>query len=195
MIIYATKQTVERYKLKMPDELEPPYDEMTRILLDNEQNNRLHEWGCKLFYCGGKKCLQFVNFASKLTIIAADVKMSNIKQSGNYIYNYVNEIYEGDTQMLLAFKRMIKMHPLSCFVRLTDRSIISTLNFTQRVFLDDGERLYYYVDKEGKLHLEELNKDVNFKWLFTRKVGNKTEYFYSGELFRKLVLDEYSVNF
>lgn len=191
MIIYATKQTIERYKLKLPDELEPPYDEMTQILLDHEQNDKLLEWGCKLFYCSGKKCLQFVNFASKLTIIAADVKISGVKQSGNYIYGYISELYKDDPQMVSALDNMFKRHPFSCFNKLTDRSIISTLNFTQRTFLADGDRLYDFIDENSKLHLEELHKKINTNWVFTRKVGNQTDYFYSGALFRKLVLEKY----
>lgn len=36
MIIYATKQTVERYNLKMPHEQSYPLDELVKAVIDKE---------------------------------------------------------------------------------------------------------------------------------------------------------------
>ena len=50
MIIYATKQTVDRYGIKMPENFQDPI--MRQIVLDVyncEKNDRLLEWGAKLF--------------------------------------------------------------------------------------------------------------------------------------------------
>lgn len=46
------------------------------------------------------------------------------------------------------------------FSRLKDRSVIATLNHTQRVFADDGYRFYNYF--EGNiLKTREINRSLN----------------------------------
>lgn len=47
MIIYATKQTFERYKLKLPKELTPPINQIAETVIENERGNKILEWGCK----------------------------------------------------------------------------------------------------------------------------------------------------
>ncbi|QOV18188.1 hypothetical protein INP51_09040 [Blautia liquoris] len=68
MIIYATKQTFERYKLKLPKELTPPINQIAEAVIENESGDKILEWGAKLFYFDKRKCIQVVNFASKLTL-------------------------------------------------------------------------------------------------------------------------------
>ena len=56
MIVYATKQTVDRYGFKMPEEFQNPI--MRPIVLDvykREKGNPLLEWGAKLFYFDHRK--------------------------------------------------------------------------------------------------------------------------------------------
>lgn len=58
MIIYATKKTIETYKLKMPEEfIDPTVRSLVQSIIEKEQGNRLFEWGAKLFYFDGRKCL------------------------------------------------------------------------------------------------------------------------------------------
>lgn len=75
MIIYATKQTVDRYGIKMPENFQDPI--MRQIVLDVyncEKKDRLLEWGAKLFYFDRRKCIQICHFASKLTVVLVDIK-------------------------------------------------------------------------------------------------------------------------
>ena len=41
MIIYATKQTFERYKLKLPTELTPPLNGIAEVVIENESGDSL----------------------------------------------------------------------------------------------------------------------------------------------------------
>ena len=79
MIIYATKQTVDRYGMTMPENIQNP---IIRPLVlktyNNEKGDRLLEWGAKLFYFDHRKCLQICNFASKLTVVLVDIKKSDL---------------------------------------------------------------------------------------------------------------------
>lgn len=61
MIIYATKQTFERYKLKLPSELSHPINMIAQTVIENESGDKLLEWGAKLFCFDRRKCIQVVN--------------------------------------------------------------------------------------------------------------------------------------
>ena len=100
MIFYVTKQTFERYKLKMPEDLSFPMNEIAKATLKKESGNRLLEWGGKLFYFDKRNCIQFVNFASKLTIFVFDIKMDDLPMVGNYIANYLLDIYSNDKTVI-----------------------------------------------------------------------------------------------
>ena len=190
MIIYATKQTMERYKLKLPEELTPPTDQLVQRIIEKEGGDRLQEWGAKLFYFDRRKCIQVVNFASKFTIFLIDMKVADIDDIGDRLVFYMLELYKNDKEMTKALKKMFAKSPAVCFSKLTDRSIIATLNTTQGGFAEDGYRLYDYI-WDGILHSIELNHDINFKWSFTMKVNGRTERFYPGEKFRELVVARY----
>lgn len=43
MIIYLTKQTANRYKIKMPDELSSPVKEMIHTVIEAEHGSKLFE--------------------------------------------------------------------------------------------------------------------------------------------------------
>ncbi|MEF9922908.1 MAG: hypothetical protein RR769_08300 [Anaerovoracaceae bacterium] len=190
MIIYATKQTFERYKLKLPSELSPTSNVIAETVIKNESGNKLLEWGAKLFYFDKRKCIQMVNFASKFTLFLVDVKVADLENVGDMIAFYLLELYKDDKQMTAALKKMFEVNPLTCFAKLTDKSAIATLNTTQRGFADDGYRFYEFI-RGGILHTMEINYEMNFKWLFTMKTGEKTEYIYAGEKLREIVLERY----
>lgn len=191
MIIYATKQTFERYKLKLPSELSSPINLIAQSVIQKESGDKLLEWGAKLFYFDKRKCIQVVNFASKLTIFLVDVKVADLENVGDMVAHYLLELYKTDKQMVAALKKMFETNPITCFDKLTDKSAIATLNTTQSIFADDGYRFYEFI-KDGILHTLAINHAVNFNWLFTMKADKKTDYFYSGEKFKELVLARYS---
>lgn len=190
MIIYATKQTIERYKLRLPSELPPPINYIAEAVVKNESGDRLLEWGAKLFYFDKRKCIQVVNFSSKFTLFLVDVKMADLESVGDRIAYYLLELYKDDRQMTKALKKMFEMSPAVCFSKLSDKSVIATLNTTQSRFADDGYRFYRFI-RAGILHTVEINYKVNFDWPFTMKINGKTEYIYAGEKFREIVLERY----
>ena len=190
MIIYVTKETFDKYKLKRPEDLKPPLDELARTVMEKEAGDRLCEWGGKLFHFDRRKCIQIVNFASKFTLFLVDVKLSDLPNIGDYIAEYIFDIYSEDKEMLSALKRMFEEHQYMCFSKLTDKSIISTLNSTQSRFAEDGYRFYDFIS-EGILHTKDINRKINSDWLFTMTINKKTDYFYAREKFRALVLEQY----
>lgn len=190
MIFYVTKQTFERYKLKMPEDLKFPMNEIAKATIAKESGNRLLEWGGKLFYFDRRKCIQFVNFASKFTLFLIDIKVDELPMIGNYIANYLLDIYSGDKKMIKLLERLFEEHPACCFSKLADKSAIATLNHTQLSFADDGYRFYDFIEN-GILNTREINKKVNTDWIFTQKINSKTEYFYAADRFRELLTKEF----
>ena len=190
MIIYATKKTIERYDLPMPEEFTPPMDRFVEIYFERESGDRLLEWGAKLFDFDRKKCIQLVNFASKLTLFLFDIEYGDMGDIGNKIADYLYEIYKADEEMTSAIEKMLKSSPIFIFEKLKDRSAIATLNRTQSNFADDGYNFYRYI-REGILHTIELNQFVNFDWFFTMTENGKTEYFFPAEKYREIVMERF----
>lgn len=190
MILYATKETFERYKLKLPQDMRFPNSMIAQAVLDKESGDPLLEWGAKLLYFDRRKCIQVTNFASRFSLFLVDVKMEDLHDVGNYIAYFLMDIYAGDTEMEQCLEKMFIASPGVVFSRLKDRSVIATLNHTQRVFADDGYRFYNYF--EGNiLKTREINRSLNREWLFTRTVDGKKEYFCSADRFRELVISRF----
>lgn len=191
MIVYATKQTFERYSsLMLPQDLMPPLDLQAKAVFDKDKEQELLQWGAKIFYFDKRKCIQVVNFASKFTLFLVDVKVEDIVRIDDLIVFYLLKIYENDKPMTRALSKMFKESPELCFGKLTNRSMISTLNQTQGTFLEDGYRLYDFIDN-GILDTIGININVNFSCLFGQKINGKVNYIYPGDLFRELVLAKY----
>lgn len=190
MIIYATKQTVEEYQIKMPWELPGAIGETVKSTIESEQDNRLFQWGAKVFYFDKRKSIQLVNFASKLTLFLIDFGTNDIWNTGDAIVYYLLDLYKDDSQMQTYLKKMFIEAPICCFSKLTDKSAIATLNRTQLSFAEDGDRFYDFIEN-GILKTKEINRLVNTKWLFTQTVNKKTEYFYAAEKFKQLLEERY----
>ena len=191
MIVYATKQTVDRYGFKMPEEFQNPI--MRPIVLDvykREKGNPLLEWGTKLFYFDRCKCIQVCNFASKFTIVLVDVKKAEVELIGDSIARYMLDIYSDDKKMTALLERFFEEHPLVCFSKLTDRRIISTMNRFQSIYLEDGYYLYNFIEN-NVLQTLKLNRQINKKYLVTDKINGKTVYFYPAERFEELLVEYY----
>lgn len=192
MIIYLTKQTAERYKIKMPDELFSPVKEMVHAVIEKEHDSKLFEWGAKLFYFDRKKCIQLVHFESKLTLFLFDIKMKDIERLGEWICHYLFALYSDNEQMTKRIEKYIEESAFICFSALKDKSVIATLNYTQRTFAEDGYCFYNFIEK-GILKTMEINQKVNFQWIFSRKEGKQTDYFYSGEKFEEALIAKYGM--
>jgi hypothetical protein len=192
MILYTTKETFTRYNLKMPEEMSDPLTgELVRMVLTREKGDRLLEWGGKLFYFDRRKCIQVTNFASKLTFVLCDIKVADLPEVGNLIAKCMLDLYADDRKMVSLLERFFQEHPVAAFSRLTDRSVIATLNHTQTGFLLDGYRLYDYI-QDGILHTRRINADMNRDWLFTQKINGKKDYYFSAERFEELLKARYA---
>ena len=79
MILYATKQTIKELEIPMPEELSIFNSMMVNNIINEQTNDNLLEWGLKIFYFDGRKCVQAVNFASKMAIFLFDIKNNEIQ--------------------------------------------------------------------------------------------------------------------
>lgn len=190
MILYATNQTIDRLRIKIPNEMHPIPEAASKLIILTEQGDDLLEWGLKLFYFDRRKCIQAMNFASKLTIFLIDVKVDDMENLANIIALYLLEMYETDINMVRTLEKFFSQNSLCAYSRLTDRSIISSLNRNQIVFAKDGYAFYDYFEN-GILQTKKMNRDVNFKWLLTQSMNGKTKYIYPGERFKELLLGRY----
>lgn len=186
MIIYCTKQTMERYKMKRPMEYENyMLRELVEKVYDDEKNNRILEWGAKLFYFDRRKCIQLMNFASKLTIVAVDIKVDDLENLGDIIAKYLLYLYEGNKEMIKVLEMLFENHPITIFEKLTDRSIITSLNHRQSFLLADGYRLYEYIEN-NILHTKKLNKEIN-EIPIMQKIDGKQGYIIPIDRFEELL--------
>ncbi len=190
MILYATKQTIKEFNIPMPNELSTFNNIIANKVISEQTGDELLEWGLKLFYFDGRKCIQAVNFASKLAIFLFDIKNEEIGDIANGIAMYLNEIYSKDLKMKRVLKKFYDEYPVCAFSKLTDRSIISSLNHNQTVYADDGNNFYEYIDK-NILKSVEINKDFNWKYLSSKVINGKKDYIYPAEYFRELLLEKY----
>lgn len=191
MILYATKQTIERYKLQMVDELSPEMSTLAHAVIERDAGSMLREWGIKLFYFDGRKCLQAVNFASKFTLFLFDIKIGDLVNIGPLMVEYMLDLYQDDPEMIKCLHRMFEQDQYIAFAPLKNKSMISTLNLTQSDYAFDGQRFWEYVEN-GVLHTREINRDVNFNYFFTYKAIRMKDYYYPAELFREQVMKVYS---
>ena len=189
MILYVTKKTKERLNIPMINELGDISKEYASIVLNSEENTELLKWGIKIFYMDRRKCLQAVNFASKLTIYLFDIHNDSIEYIGDAMANYMYHIYDNDRKMTELLNRLFDEHPLCVFSNLTDKSIISTLNYNERCYVETY-RFYDYIEN-NTLKTIKINKDVNFDNLLTIKINGKREYIVPGEYFRELLTNYY----
>ena len=190
MILYATKQTIKEFNIPMPNELSTFNNIIANKVIREQTGDELLEWGLKIFYFDNRKCLQAINFASKLTIFIFDLNVEQIVCIGDYIARYLLEIYDKDTKMQKILKMLFNKYPICAFSRLVNKSIISSLNHNQTVYADDGNSFYEYIDK-NILKSVEINKDFNWKYLSSKVINGKKDYIYPAEYFRELLLEKY----
>lgn len=190
MILYATKQTIKELNIPMPNELSVFNNILANKVIEEQSGDELLEWGLKLFHFDGRKCIQAINFASKLAIFLFDIKNEEIGNIANGIAMHLNEIYSKDLKMKKILEKFYDEYPVCAFSRLVNKSIISSLNHNQTVYADDGYRFYEYIDK-NILKSVEINRDFNWKYLSSKVINGKRDYIYPAEYFRKLLINRY----
>jgi len=193
MIFYATKETVERLRIKTYDKLSDHSKQIAQNVITNQSGDDLLEWGMKLFYFDRRKCLQVMNFASKFTIFIFDIKVNDMDSIPNIVANYLIELYKDDETLIKLLEGLFEHYSLCTYSKLTNRSIISSLNHNQFEFALDGYIFYEYINN-GILNTIQINKDVNFDYLVTQKRSGKTVYFLPGDRFRELIIERYKIS-
>ena len=191
MILYITKKTKDRFNIPLYSELTDELELLARNILVKEQDD-IFKWGVKIFYFDRRKCLQIINFASKVSIFLIDIKVQDVKEISNMLAHYLKIIYEDDLEVVELLDRYFKETPISFFDTLKDRSVIGSLNHNERYFLEGGYRLYDFIEN-GTLHTIRLNKQFNFRYIVGKKSNGKTEYIVPGEEFKKMLSQRYEI--
>lgn len=191
MILYITKKTKDRFNIPLYSELTDELELLARNILVKEQDD-IFKWGVKIFYFDRRKCLQIMNFASKVSIFLIDIKVKDVKEISNMLAHYLKIIYEDDLEVVELLDRYFKETPISFFDTLKDRSVIGSLNHNERYFLEGGYRLYDFIEN-GTLHTIRLNKQFNFRYIVGKKSNGKTEYIIPGEEFKKMLSQRYEI--
>ena len=189
MILYVTKKTKERLNIPMINELSENNKKIATEIYNSEKDNKLFEWGLKIFYMDRKKCIQAINFASKLTIYLFDIRNDSIEYIGDMIANYMCLIYDMDDEMDTLIGKYLHESPVSIFSNLTDKTAISSLNYNEMCYVNTY-RFYDYIEN-NVLKVIEINNDVNFDNLLTVKINDKREYIVPGEYFKELLTNYY----
>ena len=190
MILYATKQTIERFKIQIFEDIQSANKDLAKKVIEEQQNDELLEWGIKLFYFDGRKCIQAMNFSSKFTIFLFDIRVGNVDSLPEIIAHYLMDLYSDDRQMQKALRKLFAEYPLCVFSKLNNKSIISSLNHNQSYYAWDGELFYDYMEN-GILKTMKINKEVNWNYLVTQTVNEKKNYIYPAERFREIILERY----
>lgn len=147
------------------------------------------ECSAKVFEFDGRNCLQLCHFASKFTVILCDIRMEDRNYLAEMLMDYMLDVYADDKQTMKLVKKLFTEHPVFVFDKLTDKSIISSLNLLERYYLQYGDRLCDFI-RDGVLRTRELNRDVNW-YPVTIKVDGKKEFFEPKEKFAELIKKYY----
>lgn len=172
MIYYATKETMQRFQLKTPEKMDSLISPVAQAVKQKEAGQRIYEWGCKAFDFDGRTCLQIMHFETKMVIYLIDWKADEIEYAANAVAEYLLDMYKNDKQMQEALKRFFKSAFHVVFDRITDRSMITSMNSVLNRWAMDGYRFYDYIDN-GTLYTKKINRDVNDLPMTITKNGKK----------------------
>ena len=190
MILYVTKKTRERLNIPMISELSDINKTFASIVYEKEKDNLLLEWGIKIFYMDRRKCLQAMNFASRFTIYIFDIHNDDIKYIGDVIAKYLLELYKDDKIMVKYLKRLFEEHAVCIYSNLTNKSIISALNYNETINVDYCDLFHEYIDN-NVLKTIDINKDANWDNIMNVYKNGKKEYVVPGKYFKELLIDFY----
>ena len=190
MILYVTKKTKERLNIPMISELSDVKKTLASMVYEKEKDNLLLEWGIKIFYMDRRKCLQAMNFASRFTIYIFDIHNDDIQYIGDVIAKYLLELYKDDKIMVEYLKRLFEEHSVCIYSNLTNKSIISALNYNETINVDYCDLFHEYINN-NVLKTIDINKDVNWNNIMNIYINGKKEYVVPGKYFKELLIDFY----
>ena len=193
MIIYGTKQTMERYGIPQINEIQDlKQKEKATNIFDAEHGDRMLEWGIKVFYFERRKCLQVCHFASKITFIFLDFKKKEIPALSSLIARCMFALYEDKPDMQKLLNRLWEEHGETCFDKLTDRKVISTMNYFQSAYIEFSGLLYNWIDEAGAIDMIKINKIINEDHIVSEKINGKTDYYCPIKKFEELLTEYYA---
>ncbi len=190
MIYYCTKNTLERYNIKCSSEFHGELKDLQEEIIISEKGNSYYEWGVKLFYFCGKKCLLVMHFKSKLTTFLCDIKIKDMSSVPNMVACYLFNLYENDKPMKTALEKFFASSPLVVFDKITDKSAIASLNHMLSCFAFDGYRLYDFISDDGILQTLKFNR-ASAEYLVTVTIDGKKEYITPLDYFRELIVKKF----
>lgn len=175
----ATKLTIARFRLPQHESVE------------SAEPDDLFQWGLKVFYFQKNKCLQILNFASKLTVFLYDVKIKDTENIPELLEQNLWTLFQQDEEIHTALKWYLGQLNSVVYAPLKNRSIVSSLNYNQTHYLLDGAELLLYLE-DGKPNMMQLNAAYNFRFLVGKKIDGKTDFIVPAEEFKKLLMEMYS---
>lgn len=190
MIFYVTKKTKERLNIPMISDLSDVNKILANMVYEKEKDNQLLEWGIKIFYMDRRKCLQVMNFASRFTIYIFDIHNDDIRYIGDVIVKYLLELYKNDKIMIKYLKRLFEEHPVCVCSNLTNKSIISALNYNETINVNYCDLFHKYIDN-NVLKTVDINKDANWDNIMNTYIDGKKKYVVPGKYFRELLIKFY----
>jgi len=180
---------IERYSLKMPHELSDSLvREVAKKVVEREADDRLLEWGAKLFFLDGRKSLQIMNFASRLTVVLPDFKVEALPYLGNSIAERLFELFSDKPEMKPLLERFFEEHFAAVFSNLTDKGVISQLNRNQLDFFDSGWWRRFI--RDNIFHSKEINRFLNYEHIVRRpgaKGWNMESHSYTAPEFERML--------
>ena len=193
MIIYGTKQTMERYGIpQIKDIQDLKQKEAPTNIYDAEHDDRMLEWGAKVFYFERRKCLQVCHFASKITFVFLDFKKKEIPALSSLIARCMFALYEDKPDMQKLLNRLWEEHGGTCFEKLTDRKVISTMNYFQSAYIEFSGLLYDWIEEAGAIDMIKINKIINEDHIVSEKINGKTDYYCPIKKFEELLKEYYA---
>ena len=97
-----------------------------------------------------------MHFETRLVIFLIDMKQKELEFVGNAAAHYLLDLYAADAAMVRALERYFASASFVWFDRLTNKSIIASMNHMQSGWALDGYRFYDYI-RDGILHTKEIN--------------------------------------
>lgn len=181
---------MQRYKLKVPQDLNPSLSPLAQMIRKKEDGQRIYEWGRKLFYFDRRKCLQIMHYKTKLLIYLVDLKMADREYIGNSVALYLMDMYASDKEMCRALEAHFASSPVVIFDKITVRSMITSMNSALKRRVFDGYRFYHYIS-DGILHSKQINRDVN-EVPATVTIDGKKEYIIPYDYFAQTIKERFS---
>ena len=193
MIIYGTKQTMERYGIPQIKEIQDlKQKEVATNIYDAEHGDRMLEWGAKVFYFGRRKCLQVCHFASKITFVFLDFKKKEITALYALIARCMFALYEDKPDMQKLLNRFWEEHGEACFEKITDRKTISTMNYFQSIYIELSGYLYSCIEDAPYKDMIAINKVINEDHPVSEKINGKIDYYFPIARFEELLKEYYA---